>query len=78
MPTALIDGPYAFVFFSSDKSEPPHIHVKREGRIAKFWLNPVILANNHGFAGHELNRVVRLVAKHEPELMEAWHEYFDT
>jgi hypothetical protein len=30
MPTVLIDGPYSFVFFSSDRGEPPHIHVKRE------------------------------------------------
>ena len=41
MPTVLEDGPYSFIFFSSDKGEPPHIHVKRERRIAKFWLDPV-------------------------------------
>ena len=49
MPTALVDGPYTFVFFSSDKGEPPHIHVKRERRIARLWLDPVALARNHGF-----------------------------
>ena len=35
MPTILEDGPYRFIFFSSDKGEPPHIHVKPERRIAK-------------------------------------------
>ena len=78
MPTALREGPYSFVFFSYDKSEPPHIHVKRERRIAKFWLTPVVLAKNRGFAGHELNRIARLVAEHEPTILEAWHEYFGT
>ncbi len=76
MPTAIVDGPYSLVFFASDRGEPPHVHVKRERRIAKFWLDPVVAATNRGFPGHELNQIVRLVAKHEQVLLEAWHEYF--
>ena len=76
MSTVLEDGPYRFVFFSSDRGEPPHVHVKRDRRIAKFWLDPVVLAKNHGFPGHELNHITRLVATHEAALLEAWHEYF--
>lgn len=38
MPTILQDGPYTFVFFSSDRGEPLHVHVKRDGAIAKYWL----------------------------------------
>jgi hypothetical protein len=76
MPTVLEDGPYSFAFFSSDGGEPPHIHVKRDLQIAKFWLEPLALAKNCGFAGHELNRIARLVTKHEQNLLEAWHEYF--
>ena len=76
MPTVLEDGPYNLVFFSSDKGEPPHIHVKRERRIAKFWLGTVTLAKNRGFSGHELNVIARLVVKREQTLLEAWHEYF--
>ena len=76
MPTVLEDGPYSFVFFSSDKGEPPHIHVKRERRVAKFWLDPVTPARNRGFPGHELSHIARLVLKHEPTLLEAWYEYF--
>jgi hypothetical protein len=76
MPTVLQDGPYGLVFFSSDRGEPPHVHVKRERRIAKFWLDPLVLAKNRGFLGHELNEIARLVARHKPTLLEAWHEYF--
>jgi hypothetical protein len=76
MPTVHQEGPYAFIFFSSDKSEPVHIHVKRERRIAKFWLSPVVLAKNRGFTGHELNEIARLVVKHEKKLLEAWNDYF--
>lgn len=76
MPTVRQDGPYSLVFFSSDRSEPPHIHVERDRRIAKFWLGPVVLAKNRGFPGHELTAIARIVAKHESVLMEAWREYF--
>lgn len=76
MPTLMLERPYSLVFFSSDRGEPPHIHVKRERLIAKFWLAPVELAKNRGFAGHELNRIARIVAEHEAILLEAWHEYF--
>lgn len=76
MPTVLRHGAYSFVFFSSDGGEPPHIHVKRDRQIAKFWLEPVEFVNNHGFAKRELRRIARLVGEHQPELLEAWHGYF--
>ncbi len=77
MPTVLRVGSYSFVFFSSDRGDPVHIHVKRERHVAKFWLEPVELAKNLGFAHHEVNEIERLVTKHRDFLIEAWHEYFD-
>jgi hypothetical protein len=77
MPTVLIDGPYSFVFFSSDREEPIHIHVKRDDKLAKFWLSPIKTAKNRGFSSHELRRIERFVMKHQDELKEAWHEYFN-
>jgi len=76
MPTIIREGSYSFVFFSSDRSEPPHIHIKHDWQIAKFWLNPAALAKNKGFSSHELNQIAQLVKKHEQSLMEAWHDYF--
>lgn len=63
MPTVLQVGPYNFIFFSSDRGEPPHIH-KRDKQIAKFWLDPVSLETNRGFKKHELKQIDRLVAEH--------------
>jgi Domain of unknown function (DUF4160) len=65
MPTVLRDGPYSFVFFSSDRGEPPHIHVKRDRQIAKFWLEPVSLSKNRGFAKHELTALESLVVQYQ-------------
>jgi hypothetical protein len=76
MPTVFQDGPYSFVFFSSDRGEPPHIHVKRDKQIAKFWIAPISIGNNRGFREYELNAIERLVEKHRGRLMEAWHDYF--
>ena len=78
MPTVLEDGPYSFVFFSSDQGEPPHIHVKRDRQIAKFWLEPISLAKNRGFPEHETNRIARLVVKYHATFLEAWNDYFGT
>lgn len=77
MPTVLREGPYSFVFFSSDQDEPIHIHVERDRQIAKFWLQPVSLAKNKGFRKHELDRITRLVLQYEEMFVEAWHDYFN-
>ena len=76
MPTALRIGPYRLDWHSHEPNEPPHIHVDRERYSAKFWLSPVQLARNVGFAPHELRSIERLVLQHQHELLEAWHGYF--
>ena len=53
-----------------------YIHVDRERYSAKFWLRPVQLARNVGFAAHELRSLERLVLEHQVELLEAWHGDF--
>lgn len=78
MPTVLQVGPYSFIFFSSDRKEPAHIHVKRDRQIAKFWLNPIKLEKNRGFKEHELNRIAQIIEDHRDVLLEAWHDYFDS
>jgi hypothetical protein len=78
MPTVLRAGPYRVYFFSHEPNEPPHVHVDRDERTAKFWLGPVALARNLGFAARELRRIEQLVEEHEAALIEAWNEYFGT
>lgn len=75
MSTVHRGGPYDFIFFSSDKDEPPYIHIKREHRIVKFWLTPISLAKNIGFPEHEVNKIARLVIKYQEKLLEAWYDY---
>jgi hypothetical protein len=50
---------------------PPHIHVARGDHEAKFWLQPIALAVNFGFAEPELRDLQRLVEEHCDKLIEA-------
>ncbi len=75
MPTVFRSGPYRVYFLSHDLAEPPHVHVDRDDQSAKFWLNPVALSRNLGFAAHELRGIERMLREHEQELVEAWNEH---
>ncbi|OPF18612.1 hypothetical protein B1L04_03715 [Microcystis aeruginosa KW] len=66
MPTVLQVGPYSFIFFSSDQREPAHIHVKRDRKLAKYWLDPITLEKNRGFKEHELNQIAKLITELPP------------
>ena len=76
MPTVIRRGPYRFFFVSVDWNEPPHIHVRREDKTAKFWLDPVSLQRAGGFSSTELSRIARLVNENRVELLECWNEFF--
>ena len=39
MPTALRERGYRLFFYADDRTEPRHVHVQREARTAKFWLD---------------------------------------
>jgi len=77
MPRVEKVGPYRFFFYSNEGTEPIHVHVQREGRLAKFWLEPVALAGTSGFTGQELRKIEKLVVANRDQFVEAWHEYFD-
>lgn len=76
MPTVLRSEGYRFFFYSLEGSEPPHIHVERDDGVAKFWLNPISLAQSRGFRTHELNRLRAMVIEHRTAFLEAWHVHF--
>lgn len=76
MPTILREGPYRFFFYAGDGEEPPHVHVERDDRVAKFWLDPVRLERSGGFGRSEIAEIHRRIVEKRERLMEAWHAYF--
>lgn len=77
MPTVLRLDAYRFFFFSNEGKEPAHIHVESAGKYAKFWFDPVVLANSVGYNHKELNRLQKIVIEHTATLKKAWYEYFN-
>ena len=76
MPTILRVGPYRFFFYAGDRAEPRHVHVERDGKIAKFWLEPVRLQKSGGFSRADIARIRDIIAAHHTDLVETWHDYF--
>lgn len=76
MPTILRIGPYRFFFYAGDRDEPHHVHVERDDKVAKFWLDPIRLQRSGGFNRKEIRQVHSIIEEHHSELLEAWNDYF--
>ena len=76
MPTLLRWKGYRFFFFSADKSEPAHIHIVKDGKEAKIWLNDITVAINMGFAAVELSEIIRKAREERVSFLEAWNDHF--
>lgn len=73
MPTILRIRGYRIGFYQADLVEPPHVHVKKQGAEAKFWMESVSLAEARGFRDHELNEIRRILIEHRQAILAAWH-----
>jgi len=76
MPTVLKVGGYRFFFYAGDRDEPLHVHVERDDKIAKFWLDPIRLQSSGGFNRIEISKMHKIIKEHHSQLLEAWNEYF--
>jgi len=76
MPTALRTGPYRFYFYSHDCDEPRHMHIDREKKSAKIWLDPdVSLADNHAYSRKELRDIERIASENLETLRNEWDAF---
>jgi hypothetical protein len=50
--------------------------VRQENKVAKFWLDPVVLQRAGGFSRTELHRIADLINENQEVLLEQWHEFF--
>ena len=52
------------------------MHIDREDRSAKFWLDPdVTLAENHGYGRMELRAIERIVRDNSEVLRNEWDAF---
>ena len=76
MPTILRWGPYRAHFYSNERGEPPHVHVRAGDREAKFWLHDLAVAINVGYSAHELGDIIRHLQLNRKALLDVWNEHF--
>ena len=78
MPEVFRAEGYVFWFFSNEGNEPIHIHVRRAGGYAKFWIDPLLLDSSRGLKVPELSRAEELIGERLEEIRRKWHDYFGT
>jgi hypothetical protein len=75
MPTVLRIGSFRFHFYSDERGEPPHIHVRTPDGECKFWLEPIALASVQRVKPQDVRTLERLVFEHHVMLLSAYHEF---
>ena len=78
MPSILIENGYRFFFFSNEGNplEPCHIHVRKHGALAKYWIGEkVMLADNIGFSAKELREIESIIISNTNLIKEAWNGF---
>jgi hypothetical protein len=74
MPVVLrVDG-YRFWFYEADLDEPLHVHVGKEGKEAKYWLNPIRMARAGRFKPVDLREIERIINDNLDFLRSAWEQ----
>jgi hypothetical protein len=76
MPTLLVWRGHKFRFFSSDMQELPHVHIAKDRKSAKVWLQSLEVEYAHGYNERELNALLAVVAENRDEWIRSWNEFF--
>ncbi len=76
MPTVKIIYGYRFFFYSNDH-DPIHIHVEKDKKTAKYYLQPFELVKSRGFNASELKKIGIIIEDNLELLKQKWYEYFN-
>ncbi len=74
-PTVLRYKSYRFFFFSREEKRK-HIHVISPEGEAKFWLEPVELAEKSGLSQRQLKELEKVIQEKKDEISRAWNKHF--
>jgi len=74
MPEILRELGFVFFFYSNEGQEPIHVHVRKAGGFAKFWIEPVELDFAQGMKLTDIKLAEELVLKHLDVIKSKWNE----
>jgi hypothetical protein len=79
MPVVLRYRGFRFFFYAHEGNprEPAHIHVRRGGGEAKFWLRPsVAMSYNRGLPATDIADLEGIVRDNREMIERVWDEFF--
>jgi hypothetical protein len=74
MPEVFRREGYVFFFYANEGHEPFHVHVRKAGGFAKFWIEPVMLEYSQGMKIKELARAEELIEENAELIRRRWNE----
>ena len=72
MPVVFRHQGYRGWFYEADLNEPPHVHVGKDGKEAKFWMSPISLSRAGHFRANELREIEGILSQFQYDMLEAW------
>ena len=76
MPTLLVWHGHKFRFYALDRDEPPHVHIVKDGKSLKVWLQKLEIARNTGYDDREIAQLLAVVAERRNDWIGAWNDFF--
>ncbi len=74
MPEVFRKEGFVFFFYANEGHEPAHVHVRKAGGFAKWWVEPVSLEWAQGMKPLELVRAEELINENLNQIRIKWHE----
>jgi Domain of unknown function (DUF4160) len=75
MPTVLRESGYQFIMFTSDHP-PAHVHVRREGKLAKVRLDSIEFERSGGFNAREQSKIIEIIHDNQTFLLAEWNKLY--
>jgi len=76
MPEVFRTEGYVVFFYANEGHEPVHVHVRKAGGFAKFWIDPLTLEFSQGMKTRELARAEELISQNLDLIRRKWNEVF--
>lgn len=77
MPTIFILFGFHFMFYSDDHT-PVHVHVLKDGKEAKYNIEPeIVLVYNHGYKKNEISMMESVIEENREVIIDRWKAYFN-
>ena len=74
MPEVFRELGFVFFFYANEGIEPIHVHVRKAGGFAKYWIDPIELEFSQGMKVNDLKIAEQLILDHLVLIKIKWHE----